>query len=96
MKLLIGAMLAALALAAEPAAAGPWHNFGSGLFHAQAQRQRQGGFQGGFRRQPQRDFRREAPPERGQRGDDRMTEEERRGLRRDLDRANREIYKGRQ
>ncbi len=61
------------------------------------QRQPPGGFQrqppGGFQRQPQRDYRREAPPERGQRSDGRMTDEERRNLNRDLDRANREIYK---
>jgi hypothetical protein len=48
-----------------------------------------------FQRQPQRDFR--TPPERGRRDarDGRLTDQERRDLHRDLDRANRELYKGR-
>ncbi|MBI4189983.1 MAG: hypothetical protein HY525_05535 [Betaproteobacteria bacterium] len=83
-------MLVVLAAATQPAAAGPWRDFGGGRFDVQAQRQRPGGAQ----RQPQRDFRRERP-ERDKRGDDRLTEEERRELRRDIERANREIYKGR-
>ena len=92
MKILTVAILVMAAAAAQPAAAGPWRDFGGGWFEVQAQRQRPGGFQ----RPPQRDFRREVPPERGQRGDGRLTEEERRDLHRDLDRANREIYKGQQ
>ena len=92
MKILIGAILALLVVAAQPAAAGPWRDFGGGRFDVQAQRERPGGFQ----RQPQRDFRRgERPSERDPRSDGRLTEEERRELHRDLDRANREIYKGR-
>lgn len=90
MKILLSAMLVVLAAATQPAAAGPWRDFGGGRFDAQAQRQRPGGAQ----RQPQRDFRRgERLPERDKRGEGRLTEEERRELRRDIDRANREIYK---
>lgn len=92
MKILIGMILALLAVAAQPAAAASWRNFGGGRFDVQAQRQRPGEFQ----RQPQRDSRRgERPPERDKRRDGRLTDEERRDLRRDIDRANREIYKGR-
>ena len=92
MKILLSAMLVVLAAATQPAAAGPWRDFGGGRFDVQAQRQRPGDFQ----RPPQRDFRRgERPPERDKRGDGRLTDEERRDLRRDIDRANREIYKGR-
>ena len=93
MKILIGIVLALLAVAAQPAAAAPRRDFGGGRFDVQAQPRRPGEFQ----RQPQRDFRRgERLPERDKRGDGRLTEEERRELRRDIDRANREIYKGRQ
>ena len=92
MKILIGAILTVIAAFAQPATAGPWHVLTGSLFAVQAQRQPPGGFQ----RQPQRDFRRpDRPPERGQQPDGRLTEEERRALRRDIDRANREIYKGR-
>jgi len=91
MKILVGVILALLTMAAQPAAAGPWRNFGGGRFDVQAQYQRPGEFQ----RPPQRDFRpSERPPERDKRGDGRLTDEERRNLRRDIDRANREIYKG--
>ena len=97
-KILIGATLALLALAVQPATAAQWHGYGGARFDAQAQRQRPGGFQ---RQQPQREFRNpqrefrnpERQPER--RPDGRLTDEERRDLHRDLDRANREIYKGR-
>ena len=108
MKFLVGIVLALLTVAAQPAAAAPRRDFGGGRFDVQAQRQRPGEFQrqrpGEFQRQrpgqvqrpPQQDFRRgERPPERDKRGDGRLTDEERRDLRRDLDRANREIYKGR-
>jgi hypothetical protein len=93
MKILIGMILALLAVAAQPAAAGPWRDFGGARFDVQTQRQRPGDFQ----RPPQRDFRRgERPPERDfRRGDGRLSDDERRDLRRDIDRANREIYKGR-
>ncbi len=92
MKTLIGVVLALLAVAAPPAAAGPWRDFGGGRFDVQAQRQRPGEFQ----RAPQQDLRRgERPPEGDKRGDGRLSDQERRDLRRDIDRANREIYKGR-
>ena len=92
MKILVGAVLALLAVAEQPAAAASWRNFGGRQFDVQAQRQPPGEFQ----RPPQQDFRRgERPPERDKRGDGRLTDEERRNLRRDIDRANREIYKGR-
>ena len=93
MKILIGMILALFAAAAQPAAAAPRRDFGGGRFDVQAQqRQRPGEFQ----RQPQREFRRgERPPERDNRREGRLTDDERRALRRDIDRANREIYKGR-
>jgi hypothetical protein len=65
-----------------------------GLLRVQMQRQRPGGYE----RQAPRDFRRpEQPPQPapGQRPNGRLTDDERRDLHRDLDRANREIYKGR-
>ena len=108
MKSLIVAILALLAVWAQPAAA-QWRHHGSGRLDVQAQqRQRPGDFQ---RQQPPRDFR--GPerdfrrperdyrsPERDYRNPDRrpdgrLTDEERRNLHRDLDRANREIYRGR-
>lgn len=93
MKILIGVVLALLTVVVQPAAAGPWRDFGGTRFAIQAQHQRPGEFQ----RAPQQDFRRgERPPERDKRGDGRLTDQERRDLRRDIDRANREIYKGRQ
>ena len=92
MKILLSVILAALAAVAQPGAAAPWRDFGGGRFEVQAERQRPDGVQ----RPPPRDFRRaERPPERDKRGDGRLTEEERRELRRDIDRANREIYKSR-
>jgi hypothetical protein len=91
MKVLTCAIVATLGLVALPVAAAPWGDFGGMRFDVQAQRQRHDGFQ---RPPPQRDMRGpERPPER--RPDGRLTDEERRNLHRDLDRANREIYKGR-
>jgi hypothetical protein len=43
---------------------------------------------------PQRDYRHAPQPDRAPR-DGRMTDQDRRDLHRDLDRANRELYKGR-
>ena len=60
-----------------------------GFIRAQMQRPQHDRFQ----RPPQRDFRR-PPPDRGPR-DSRMTDQERRDLHRDLDRAHRELYKDR-
>ena len=93
---IVQSMLVAIAvLIAGPAAAAPWSGGG---FHFGAQApQPPGGWQGQGQGQPQsqpRDVRRpDRAPDR--RPDGRMTDEERRNLNRDLDRANREIYKGR-
>jgi hypothetical protein len=96
MKILLSAILTVTAAFAQPAAAGPWHGLAGYRFGVQAQHQRPGGFQRQPQPQPQRDYRQSGrPPERGQPPDARLTEEERRALRRDIDRANREIYKGR-
>ena len=107
MKILIGTVLALSVLAAQPAAAAPRYGFGGGRMDVQMQ-QRPGGYQRQappqrqFQRPPQRDFQRpeqgrdfqrSEPPDR--RRDGRLTDEERRDLHRDLDRASREIYKGR-
>ncbi len=93
MRILLSVILAALAAVAQPGAAASWREVGGGRFDVQADRQPPGGMQ----RPPPGDFRRaERPPERDKRADGRLTEEERRELRRDIDRANREIYKGQQ
>ncbi len=97
MKILITALVGVLVATAQPAAA-QWRQQGGRHLEMQAQRQAPG--RGEFQRQPpQRENR---PPEYRQperqmerRPDGRLTDEERRNLRRDLDRANREIYKGR-
>lgn len=94
MKILICALLAVVAIAAEPASAQWRHNGG----HFGVQQQRPSGPPGGYYQRPQRDYRpdyRQPDYRQPDRRDGRMTEEERRDLRRDLDRANREIYKGR-
>ena len=82
-------MLAVAAVIAQAAlAAGP-----PGGFHGQRPGPMQGPQPNRFQ---QRDLGRQPmPPQRDQRADGRMSEEERRNLHRDLDRANREIYKGR-
>ena len=88
MRYLFGVMTVLAIALATPAAATGWRNGG---FQAQMQRHQPDRFQ----RQPQRDFRNsQPPPDRGQR-DGRLTDQERRDLHRDLDRANREIYKDR-
>ena len=89
MRILCG-MMAAMAMMAvnAPVAANPWH---PGGFQVQQQRPQYDRFQRG----PQRDFRQpERQPDRGPR-DGRMTDQDRRDLHRDLDRANRELYKDR-
>ena len=86
MKLLFGAWVMVMALLSQPAAAEP-RGFGPRL-QAQDQRARP--------REParreQRDMRRDyrAAPDRHER---RLTDEERRELRRDIDQANRDIYR---
>jgi hypothetical protein len=90
------AAIALMALASPPVAAALWPESGGGLLTVQMQRPRPGGMD----RQPPRDMRRpEQPPQPAQgqqRPNGRLTDDERRDLHRDLDRANREIYKGRQ
>ena len=91
MKIAIVATMMMFAGIAQPALAGLWSDFGGGMIQAQMQQPRQDRFQ----RPPQRDLRSpEQPPARDPRGDGRLTDDERRDLHRDLDRANREIYKG--
>ncbi len=88
MRTLIGLAALLAMMIAAPVMANGWRN-GGGL-HVQTQRHQQDRFQ----RQPQRDFRNpQQHPERPR--DGRMTDQERRDLHRDLDRANRELYKDR-
>lgn len=88
MKILLSVILVTLAAAAHPAAAGAWSDFVR--FEAQGQ-----GRPGGLQRPRERETQAPERPDRGPRREGRLTEEERRDLRRDIDRANREIYKGR-
>ena len=97
MKTLIMAIVGVLVATAQPAAA-QWRQHGGRHFEVQAQRQGPG--RGEYQRQqPPRENRQPdyRQPERqtDRRPDGRLTDDERRNLRRDLDRANREIYKGR-
>ena len=89
MKALLGVFVVGMAVLSQPVAAqsrgfGPWP-------------QAQG--QGAQSREPapreQREMRRErrAPPEREERRNDRLTDQERRELRRDIDQADRDIYR---
>ena len=91
MKIVLTAGVLALAAFTQPAAANPWSDFG-GRFELQGQ-----GRQGGGQRPRERELQAPERPDRGGGGrrEGRLTEEERRDLRRDIDRANREIYKGR-
>jgi hypothetical protein len=87
-------IIAVLGLLAPPLAeAQRWGGrYGPGV-QAQGQKGEGGGrdYRGGREgRQPQRD---ERPPQRDERHQGRMTDEERRALHQDLDRANREIYR---
>ena len=93
MKVLLTVILAALAAVAQPGAAASWGDFAGQRFDLQADRKPPDGVQ----RPPPPDFRRvpERLPDRDKR-DGRLTEEERRELRRDIDRAGREIYKRQQ
>jgi hypothetical protein len=99
MKILIGVILTVLAAVAHPALAGPGRDLRGSVMPVQMQRGQPGQFQRQpqFERQPNRDFRRpEPPPQPPQRPGGRLTDEERRDLNRDLDRANREIYRRQQ
>ena len=101
MKSLLGALAIGIIMAAQPALARPWSGGFAPVFQAQGQRN-----QGDLRRE-KRDVRRErivpermAPqrmaPQRDERARGRLTDEERQDLRRDIDKANREIYRRRQ
>lgn len=81
----VTALLATVALQAGPAAAGPWRELRAAQerpdrYDRGAPRQRDAG-------QPERNQQQERPQ--------RLSDEERRGLHRDLDKARREIYKPR-
>ena len=79
-----------LVAGAAPACAGGTRAFDGGLIRVQAQRPPHGGAQ----RPPPPPHMRNVEPPPQRRPDARLTEAERRNLHRDLDRANREIYKG--
>lgn len=88
------ALLIAVALAAglaSPAAAGSWGNPGF-YMETQASKGRPGS--GAERANPSRDSRQERRMEREDRRE-RMSEDDRRALHRDLDKANRELYRRR-
>ena len=88
---LMKAVVNLLGMAVQTVLADTWPAFGGGrMLNVQAQPQRPEGME----RRPQQDLRRPTPPPE-RRQDSRLTEEERRDLRRDVDRAGREIYKGR-
>jgi len=81
------ALLAVAVLQSGPAAAGPWRELRAAQerpdrYDRSAPRQRDAG-------QPDRNQRQERPPQR-------LSDEEHRGLHRDLDKARREIYKPRE
>lgn len=99
MKALLGALAIGIIAAAQPVAARPWSGGSAPVLQAQDQRM----YPRGQERRGQRDMRREqrmAPqrmaPERDERARGRLTDEERQDLRRDIDKANREIYRRRQ
>jgi hypothetical protein len=97
MKALLGALAIGIMVAAQPAAARPWSGGFAPMLQAQGQRDPRD------MRRDKRDMRRDqrmAPqrmaPERDERARGRLTDEERQDLRRDIDKANREIYRRRQ
>jgi hypothetical protein len=87
MKRLFFAIALAVVFTAGPAASAVWDSYG---LYAQAQGQGQKGRQG-QERGGGREQRQERPDDRRER----MTQDERRSLHRDLDKANRELYGGR-
>jgi hypothetical protein len=96
MKAFLGALTCALALLALPAAAD--HERGA-AYRFRPQFQAQPGPPGQFKGDPRRDPRGDRQVDRrgaGERPAGRLTDEERRELRRDLDKANRELYRRRQ
>ena len=92
MKVLLGVVVAAIAVLSQPATADP-RGFGPWV-QAQWQGKRAQPARGPMQRE-QREPRREQQmaPERDERPRGRLTDEERRELRRDIDQANREIYR---
>lgn len=100
MKVVLGALVVGIMVAAQPVAARPWSG-GFAPYLQQAQDQRMS--PRGQEKRGQRDFRRDQRmppqrmvPERDERARGRLTDEERQDLRRDIDKANREIYRRRQ
>jgi len=93
MKRLVSTIAAVVVLGSAPAFAQTWGSYmvqtqGQGQY---AKKKGQGEYKGGGK-----DYRREKggpPPRRDERHQGRMTDEQRRDLHRDLDRANREIYR---
>jgi hypothetical protein len=87
----------AIALAAgltAPAADASWRY--GGEHYAQAPKGQGGGREGRERAQSGREARPDRPPERGANDrPERLNDDERRALHRDLDKANRELYQGR-
>jgi len=82
----VTALLATAALQAGPAVAGPWRELRAA--QGQPDRQDRGSQRQRDAGQPDRYQRQERPPQR-------LSDEEHRGLHRDLDKARREIYKPR-
>ncbi len=92
MKAFLGAVMFALVLSALPAAAS--HERGA-AFGFRPGLQAQKGPARQFKGEQPRDARRERRAEREERSPGRLTEDERRELHRDLDKANRELYRRR-
>ena len=84
MKAVLFAMILAVGLVGGPAAAA-FGGYETAYVQVQAQKGRQGAERGGERARESREDRREERR-------DRMTEDERKALHRDLDKANRELY----
>ncbi len=90
MRAVAGWMVAALLAIAAPADAASWRDFG---FKPGVQSHQ--GRAGQAKGDRPREFRPHRPVDRDERPHGRLTEEERRQLHRDLDKANREIYRRR-
>ncbi len=102
MKMLLGALLVGITIVSQPAAAAPWDSRPRLQERDQRMAPRKGPGQREMQRERrmgsgQREMQREQrmAPERDQSSQGKLTEEERRELRRDVDRANREIYRRR-
>jgi hypothetical protein len=93
MKPVLFSLIFAAAVCGGPCAAAVWNLQGS-YVDVQAQKGRQGPGPGPGYQRPDRG--REAQPERRDERRERLTEDERRSLHRDLDKANRELYGRRQ